>query len=747
MDFNYVSTQEVVLESTGEILVLPCPVNYIFVDNDTLLEQVFDYLDPIMKNPNEYVGLDVETNGFSPFENNLHTIQLGFSNNTQFIFDMYKLDPTLIKKLLLNPCIKVGHNLKFDAKFINHKLNIQLENFYDSYIAEMLLYLGDDLKTIGLSLDKVMDRRCSAKIEIRGTNLGLQNLDDVKIESAKKRMQKSFENVGPNNPLTPAQLSYAAHDVSKVVFDIVRYQIKDLKREGPSIIFSEEFYEGLNTKQEKDMYLKMFPKKVSLWETAQLEFKFLEVVVDMELKGFSFSTERHEEVLYNLSTDHAALKRKSLKLLGPHAPQKTLLGTAAVNLDSPEQVLRILNNMGLDDIYSTDAKELENTLLDLQAGFKDLKNLIPILESILAYKKMSKLCSSFGVGLYDFINPITGKVHPNIKQMVDTGRMASNSPNIQQMPKEVPWLKKAGDEEYNSKLKSRLGLRECFLADKDKSLVIMDYSSQEMCIAACVSLDPFLIKGINDGKDPHCYTVSLMENEDYDKVFQLAKIDQDPLWVSKRSAAKTASFGSLYGSGAWNLAQQLRIDQKAAQEILDKYWAAYPRLAQSMPSYGEKALNYQYSNTVLGRRRIYVGGFRAVQKLRSMGFNEFKKFITDNHPYMLPVTVDNIDKLKEKAIDRINRRIQRQAGNHVIQGTASDMMKTAATYIYQIFKENQLDARIVALVHDEVIVEAHNDIVEKCNEIVKDMMLKAFYKFCPFVKGKVEGHISPHWKK
>lgn len=749
--FNFTTTQSVVIGDSGEVLELPCEVNYLYIDNNELCVDVCNFLKKECNNPDLLIAVDVETNGFDVFTSTLFTIQIGLPDNRQFIFDIRKLNLQPLKEVLELPFIKAGHNFKFDATFINYNLNTCLSNFYDSFLAELLYYLGDH-NTIGLSLDDVMERRLGVKLQLQGHDLNQEFFKDFKVASAKKRMQRSFEKLGPTDDLSPAQLAYAAQDVSLVLFQIIKSQIKDLKKQEPNIIFNQEFYDSLRTESERQLYLQHFPKTLSLWGVAQLEFKFLEVVVDMELKGMCFDTERHQNVLDNLLKDFSFLRIQCLKNFSKYCSQKTLLGVAAVNLESPEQVLRVLRSAGFPQLESTDSKEIENLFLEL--GDNENSERVKILKDFTAYKKIAKLVSAFGESLQKTIHPVTQKVHPSIKQTVDTGRMASKNPNIQQIPRKIPWAKRPNDDAYNESLKTRYGLRECFKAAEGHQLIIMDYGAQEMCIAACVSLDPSMITAINEDKDLHCYTVSIMENEDYEKVFLKAKggVTEDksliePEWAAKRQSAKTASFGSLYGAGAWNLAQQLRVSFNEAAEILDKYWASYPRLAESMPTYGRQALVNSYSNTLLGRRRYYEGGFRGIKKIKAYNLNELRREVEEHHPYLLPVTEANMDAVKEKVISGINKRIQRQAGNHVIQGTAGDMMKKAAVYIYNSFKLNKINARIVALVHDEVVVEAPNELLDECLEIVKSGMLKSFYDFCPFVKGKVEGHTSPHWLK
>jgi DNA polymerase I-like protein with 3'-5' exonuclease and polymerase domains len=748
--FEFTTISEIHLDG-GETLILPCTVNYLQVDNDKLALEVFDYLDPMLSNPQCLIGLDIETTGLSHFDSEILSLQLGTSKNEQFIFDTSRVDRDIIRKFLLKPFWKLGHNLKFDAKFINYHYKITLTNFFDTFVAEKLLYLGNQNRT-PLSLDAVIQRRLGRELKFVGNDLGSSSFDsEIKVENAKKRMQRSFEGMQPGDQLSPAQLAYASQDVAyDTVFKIAKQQYEELKKCSANIIFNEQVVRQLSTEEERKEYLRVFPPELSLWPTAKLEFDFLEVVIDMELNGISFDLDRHAEVIENLCADHKSLKHEVLKLLSPSSSQKTLLGVAAINLESPEQLLRALYNVGFLGIKSTDAMELENLEMDLKmlAATKNIPQSErdkyiyngQILTALSKYRKISKLNSAFGTSLTALVNEDTSRLYPNINQMVDTGRISVKNPNIQQIPRKVPWADKEAS-------KNRYGLRECFVAREGYKFVILDYSAQELCIAACVSQDPFMLSAINEDKDLHCYTVSLMEKISYEQVFQKCKVEEDKEWVEKRTGAKVASFASLYGSSAYNLAQQLRITDVDAQVILDKYWQAYPYLAKVMPLFSKKSHKSLYSNTVLGRRRLYSEPYRYIRHIRSLGVAELTEEAKKNYEYLLPITPENIDLVKEKITKSIKRRIDRQAGNHVIQGTAGDMLKKAANNVFQTIRDTKMDARIVALVHDEMVVEVIDSSAEDCKTMVEKCMISAFKEYCPFVKGKVEGHINPHWMK
>ena len=171
-----------------------------------------------------------------------------------------------------------------------------------------------------------------------------------------------------------------------------------------------------------------------------------------------------------------------------------------------------------------------------------------------------------------------------------------------------------------------------------------------------------------------------------------------------------------------------------------------------MKRYGELANRYGYSNTILGRRRYYsylkerISWIKA--EITPSGLErKLRDFKMDWLLEKGPVTEKNMERIKGRAIDRYIAEISRQAGNHHIQGTAADMTKLAAIDIRKEILEKKFDARIVGLIHDEVIVEVVADQADKVQKMVIEKMNKAESFYCPTVGASVDGKSSPHWLK
>ena len=732
----------------GDTLVLPCEVNYYYITTQEQTTEAITELNSKINGDSTLIAIDVETTGFDPFTNKIVLLQIGTSDNIQYLFDCRTIDSKPLIEILSKNCWKVGHNIKFDAKFIKQELGITINRLFDTYIAEYILRGGEYSSGYGYSLDEVLKRRLAKELKLVSstTTFAVNADDDQKKEKVKKQLQMSFTKMSPGEAFSEAQLAYAAQDVSaEMIFALAAWQTTELKQPAPSTLYDPSIEQTSDYEIVKQ-YEEVFPREKSLWDTAKMEFKFIEVLVEMEMLGMGFSKATHDVVLANIEQDYQDYRKEFLHLLAKKTPQKTLFGTAGINPDSNSQVLEELNRLKLK-LPDTNSKNLEVKLRDLDPSTLEAK----ILQSLLNYRATSKLVQAFGSKLSDHLKPATNRIHCEVRQILDTGRMSTSNPNLQQIPSRIEW-KTTGDPVKDAAIKARDGLRECFQARPGYRYVIFDYSAQELRVTAAIALEDRMLKAFIDGMDLHSFSVTLMYDENYaDFVKKVEAGDREA--KEKRTAAKVVSFGSLYGSGPSSLAKNLNIELEKAQDILDRFWAAYPSLKSAMNRYGELALKYGYSNTVLGRRRYYTD---ILEKMRWVEVETspagLQKKIEDAGMAWFfekngEVTYDNMAQAKKALMNRYKGEINRQAGNHHIQGTSADMTKLAAIYIRQELLSKKLDAQVVALIHDEIIVEAAVDVVDECYKIVEDNMKKALNLFCPNVPAAVDGHVSTTWKK
>jgi len=356
----------------------PADPKYIHITNREEAEKALDKLEKM-----KIVGVDIEATDLDPYRATLLTVQIG-NDHESYIFNARRLDLSKIKRLkdfLENKSvIKILQNGKFDYKFIKHHLNMELENVYDTMLAEIILRAGFTRGYYSLK-DLAMDY----------TQLDLE-----------KAIRTTFEAVTPKTKLSEDQLKYAAID-TMILFPIFEAQLKKLQKE-------------------------------NLIQVSKLEFATTLVVGDMELNGLYIDEKRWRKIIKKLDEKKCRFAQQFQNQIACFfkATSFDLFGNCAdyINIDSQVQLMDLFNNkMGLnlpstgDYILSNSDNEVVKTLRD--------------------YRKYSKLVTAFGEGLLEEINPITHRLHPEFNQLgTATGRFSCNKPNLQQIPrnsKEAPF--------------------------------------------------------------------------------------------------------------------------------------------------------------------------------------------------------------------------------------------------------------------------------------------------------------------
>ena len=288
-----------------------------------------------------------------------------------------------------------------------------------------------------------------------------------------------------------------------------------------------------------------------------------------------------------------------------------------------------------------------------------LRHVHPIIEDILDYRQVTKLNSTYAEGLLKQIEE-DGRIHTTFKQTgTATGRLSSAEPNLQNIP-----------------IRTELGreLRRYFIAkNNDYILIDADYSQIELRLLASMANDAAMINAFNSGEDIHATTAA--------RVFHLPQAAITP---ELRKRAKAVNFGILYGMGAHSLSEDLHISMAEAREYIASYFAAYPEIDAYLKNVIGEARELGFVTTLFGRRR-YIPELSATNKM----LQHFGERVAMNSP---------------------------------IQGTAADIIKVAMLRVDARLKKEALDARLVLQVHDELIIEAHRDIVDKAMAILVEEM-------------------------
>ena len=286
-----------------------------------------------------------------------------------------------------------------------------------------------------------------------------------------------------------------------------------------------------------------------------------------------------------------------------------------------------------------------------------------IVDLILEYRGVKKLLSTYVEALPQLVNRTTGRIHTSFNQAVTaTGRLSSTNPNLQNIP-----------------VRDDMGrrIRKAFIpSDDDHLLLSADYSQVELRLMAHLSGDESLISAFEHGEDIHTATAAKLFNKPLGEVTP-----------EERRRAKTANFGIIYGISAFGLSQRLEIPRKEAKEIIDGYFASYPKVKEYMDNVVAKAKEEGFVSTIFGRRR-----------------------------YLNDISSHN-------AVAR--GLAERNAVNAPIQGSAADIMKIAMINVHRRFAAEGIRSRVILQVHDELVVDMLRSEQERVTAIVTECMESA----------------------
>ncbi len=450
--------------------------------------------------------------------------------------------------------------------------------------------------------------------------------------------------------LEPSKKTY---DISDLCFDFLGVNLGDADSGSVQLsldMIGEGLGKGLNRRA-------LMLLKLAEWEEKELEktdelklfydieMPLVTVLASMQLEGFKVDREKLEEFGKELSENIDVLTEQIYSLAG-----------GEFNINSTKQLGEVLfEKLSLPVVkktktgYSTNVEVLEK-----------LADKHPIINSIIEYRKLTKLKSTYVDGLISVINEKTGKIHSSFNQTVTvTGRISSTEPNLQNIP-----------------VRTELGreMRKMFIAQSDDYVLVdADYSQIELRVLAHIADDENMTEAFKNGFDIHRSTAA--------KIFG---VSADEVTSEMRSAAKAINFGLVYGMGEFSLAQDLKISLKSAKEYMNDYLGSYPKVQKYMKDTVEFAKENGYVKTMFGRRRAIPEISSKNFQLRSFG--------------------------------------ERVALNTPIQGSAADIIKLAMVAVYKSLKEKNLRSKLILQVHDELIIQAHKDEVEQVKELLKNEM-------------------------
>jgi DNA polymerase-1 len=379
----------------------------------------------------------------------------------------------------------------------------------------------------------------------------------------------------------------------------------------------------------------------------EIELPLIRVLAKMEVAGIAVDVVRLRGINVELTSEAAALEAALHALAGEE-----------FNVNSSTQLRTIL----YDKLKLTPQRRTKTGFSTDAATLEKLRGAHPIVETLLRYREVEKLRSTYGEGLLAEVAS-DGRIHASFNQTVArTGRLSSDRPNLHNIP-----------------VRSDDGrrIREAFVPAAGTEFLIADYNQIELRVIAHLSRDPGLVEEFAAGHDIHAATAS--------RIYGVAP---EAVSVAQRSKAKMVSYGLAYGMEAYGLAQRLAVGLDEASEILEQYFAAFPAVKAYMERSVAEARARGYTATELGRRRY------------------LPELTSDNH--------------------RVRQAAERQAMNAGIQGLAADIFKLALVRLDAALESGGLGARIVLQVHDEVLVEVPEGEHDEVEAIVRASMGNAY---------------------
>ncbi|WP_414553145.1 bifunctional 3'-5' exonuclease/DNA polymerase [Anabaena sp. CCY 0017] len=579
------------------------PPEYTLVSHVSTLNLV---LPPLLKS--EVLAIDCETTGLDPLTDSIKLMQIAVPNHPVVLIDLPAIPQShrsLLKKLLGNSALKIAHNAKFDWQFLTQARLKPNGRFFDTQLAYQVLNAG--IKT----------------------SASLQN---VTAQLLHIQLDKTQQMSDWHQPFTQAQLRYAAWDAA-ILLQLYPILLKKLKQ-------------------------------AKLFKIAQLEFRCMPVVAQMELNGMLFDLSQWQILGAKLEAKKttALQQLKQLHLAGN--AQMSLLPelTDTINPNSPQQVLAALQAMGID-LKSTNQKDL----IPLAQEY-------PVIQALLDYRHLSKITTTLTDSLPQHIHPKTGRIHPNYYQLgARSGRFSCRHPPLQTIPRDP-------------------AARNCFIAAPGYQILTADYSQIELRIVARLSGDSRMRQAYRQGSDLHRLTAALVTGKPISQVTQ-----------EDRRLAKAVNFGLIYGMGAAKLCIYAEIKYgvtmtlAAAKAFRKRFFHAYSGVAEWHETIKRAYIRgTKESRTLAGRRRKWASQPRLAEML-----------------------------------------------NHPVQGLNADINKLAMAKLFQPLAET--NAKLICIVHDEIILECPETMIDQVSHILHNCMVAAAQKFLSPIPVVIDIKASNTW--
>lgn len=575
----------------------------VIVDSESVLDELIEKLCEA-----DLIGLDTETTGVDPMSCDLVGISLAAEPKTGYYIPVGHTtsDPQLsvdiirekLGPILADPAVpKAGHNIKYDM-IVLERFGIPVRGVhFDSMIAGWIL--DPESRQLGL---KPMAK---ALLGIRMT--------EIETLIGKGKQQITMDRV-PVKDAAP----YAAAD-AEVVLQLVPVLREKMRSEKTEHIFEE------------------------------LEIPLIPVLAEMEMRGILLDREFLAKMSVDLADRLADLEKDIYDLVG-----------YPFNINSTQQLSAALfNTLGL--IPPRTAKKTASGNYSTAADvLEEMRGEHPVIDRILDYREIGKLKSTYTDTLPESIDKTTGRVHTSFNQTgTVTGRLASSSPNLQNIPTRTELGKQ---------------IRTAFTAAPGCQLLSVDYSQIELRIVAHMSGDEAMISAFKAGQDIHAATAAAIYHCD------ISEVTKD-----QRRHAKAINFGLIYGMSSFGLSRSTGLTPAEASAFVKAYFEQFPKVKSFLDGLRQTAAQQGWVQTLAGRKRYFPN-------------------------------------LKRELNYNLRNREEREAINAPVQGTSADILKAAMIALPAELKKHGLHGSVLLQVHDELMLEVPEKELEMTRQVVSDVM-------------------------
>lgn len=651
---------------------------------------LYGFIERLEKN---IFAADTEATGLDIKLANPLLIQIG-DNIDQYAYDvrigLKRLQPIL--KLLQDPSyIKVFANVKYDYKILWHNFSIHLNNVEDVLLDDRCIYNG-----LVTEIEEALFKR--------ENDHGRFSLEGLAVKHLHSKMNKAVRAsfINHTGDFSINQILYALDDIHIpynlyfVLQDLLdKYGLKKTAsiENGSSLGFAEMEYNGIriNTKRWNEIYIENVK-----------ELENVESLLDAEVRN-------------NKELSSKYIIGKQLGILEEFDERD-----CKINWRSPPQKVKIINQLGYGEyIWVKDKKTKE---LKQSAGAEVLKKLTrpdngleqnPIIPLMVEHGEIGKSVSSYGKKFLRHVKD-NNRVHTEIFQIKKTGRVGSGKPNLQNIK---------SDSDY----------RECFIASPGNTLVVADYSNMELRLIADKSGEESLIEAFLNNEDVHSKMAMVIQKVAFGRDINISKTENPHL----RSESKTITFAIAYGGSAYRISDVLNIEYSKAEELLNQYFKAFPKLKVLFNSLSTFGTKYGYIRTYKPYSRIRwfpeYREYKSLAKIYKKSKAQFTKF------------------------KQIEGAIGRESSNTPIQGSAADIVKKAICMLVErhieFNKKYGMDHplnydrwRLLLQVHDEIISEVKEEYAEEVANDKKFIMEMAANDVMTKLPMLAEPVITKTWK-